>query len=168
MKSPRGETGKFAHISLLLLGLFILAVPVSAINVTAADPVTILPPDQTYIQFEIWVCLFALVFIFLALSLWPGIMGPDLWAGLAFVFSAATAYLSTAIQFQSVSVIALNETDVLIQPVSMVAYPPYLPYMLAAVTLISIVNVVRVVWEVYLKPRRNAKYIERGETPPMD
>ncbi|MFA5409176.1 MAG: hypothetical protein WC343_10450, partial [Bacilli bacterium] len=82
-------------IALLLL----LITPAAAVNVTATNTTTVLPADVAYLPFEIWLPLAIAPFLFLFLSLWPGINAHDLWALLAFIFSAAAAYLSTAIAF---------------------------------------------------------------------
>ena len=50
----------------------------SAANVTVADPVQVLPAAQTYLPVEIWTLLFALTWVCLGLSLWPGIEGVPL------------------------------------------------------------------------------------------
>lgn len=158
-------TPRISFLPLLVLISF-LAAPASAVNITAADVTTILPPDAAYIPFEIWLPIAIAPFLFLFLSLYPNVGAHDLWAILAFVFSAAAAYLSTAIAFAATHTEVIDGT-VCVVPVETVVHPAGVPYLLLAVTLASIINVWRVVWEEYLRPIRDAKLRERGEMPPM-
>ena len=138
----------------------------TAAATTIANTTTILPPDIAYIPFEIWLPVAIAPFLLLYLSLWPGIRAHDLWATLAFVGSAAAAYLSTAITFTSTHTEVINETIYII-PVETIASPPFLPYLFLTITLISILNLVRVVWEDYFRPVRDQKLLESGEMPPL-
>lgn len=158
-------TPRISFLPLLVL-FSSLAAPATAINVTAANTTTILPPDAAYIPFEIWIPLAIAPFICLFLSLYPNVGAHDLWALLAFIFSAAAAYLSTGISF------ATTHTEVVdgaihIVPVETIVHPAGVPYLLLGVALVSVINVWRVVWEEYLRPIRDAKLMERGEMPPM-
>ena len=150
----------------LLIGLTLLIAPATAINVTASPTTTILPPDIAYIPFQIWLPLAIAPFIFLFLSIWRGIASHDLWAVLAFIFSASAAYLSTAIAFVTTHTEVAGDTIHVI-PVEIIAHPPYLPYLLSIVTAISVINLVRVVWEDYFHPIRDQELLDSGNMPPL-
>lgn len=134
----------------------------SAANVTVADPVQIVPAAQSYLPFEIWTLLFALTWICLGLSLWPGIEGRDMWAGLAAVLAAAVAWLTGHISFNSIHPVLLVDGDVLIQPVQIIIQPPYLGLLMIGVFLLAVVNAFRVIWLIYLKPIRDIDLANRG------
>lgn len=150
----------------VLAFLLLLITPAAAINVTATNTTTILPTDVAYLPFEIWLPLAIAPFIFLFLSIWTGISAHDLWALLAFVFSAAAAYLSTAIAFVTTHTEVIDGS-IYVVPVEIVTHPPYLPYLLLLITVISVVNMIRVIWEDYFRPIRDAKLMEAGEMPPL-
>jgi hypothetical protein len=149
-------------IALLLL----LITPAAAVNVTATNTTTVLPADVAYLPFEIWLPLAIAPFLFLFLSLWPGINAHDLWALLAFIFSAAAAYLSTAIAFVTTHTEVIDG-EIFVIPVEIVTHPPYLPYLISIITAISVINLIRVVWEDYFRPIRDEKLMETGDMPPM-
>ncbi len=149
-------------IALLLL----LITPAAAVNVTATNTTTVLPADVAYLPFEIWLPLAIAPFLFLFLSLWSGISAHDLWALLAFIFSAAAAYLSTAIAFVTTHTEVIDGA-IYVVPVEIVAHPPYIPHLIGLITAISVINMIRVVWEDYFRPIRDAKLMESGEMPPM-
>ena len=151
---------------LFVLILLLLITPAAAVNVTATNTTTILPADVAYLPFEIWLPLAIAPFIFLFLSIWTGISAHDLWALLAFVFSAAAAYLSTAIAFVTTHTEVIDGS-IYVVPVEIVTHPPYLPYLLLLITVISVVNMIRVIWEDYFRPIRDAKLMEAGEMPPL-
>ena len=153
-------------LPLFVLTLLLLITPAAAVNVTATNTTTILPADVAYLPFEIWLPLAIAPFIFLFLSLWTGISAHDLWALLAFVFSAAAAYLSTAIAFVTTHTEVIDGA-IYVVPVEIVTHPPYLPYLLLLITVISVVNMIRVIWEDYFRPIRDAKLMEAGEMPPL-
>lgn len=134
----------------------------SAANVTVADPVQVLPAAQTYLPVEIWTLLFALTWICLGLSLWPGIEGRDMWAGLAGVLAAAVAWLSGHISFNSIHPILLTDGDILIQPVQCLIQPPYLGLLMIGVFLLAVVNAFRVVWLIYIRPIRDLRLVDQG------
>ena len=150
----------------VLAFLLLLITPAAAINVTATNTTTILPTDVAYLPFEIWLPLAIAPFLFLFLSLWTGISAHDLWALLAFVFSAAAAYLSTAIAFVTTHTEVIDGA-IYVVPVEIVAHPPYLPYLIGIIAAISVVNMIRVIWEDYFRPIRDAELMESGETPPL-
>ncbi len=135
---------------------------VSAANVTVADPVQIVPTASTYLPFEIWTLLFALTWICLGLSLWSGIEGRDMWAGLAAILAAAVAWLSGYISFNTVHPLLLADGTVLIQPVQFIIQPPYLGLFMIGVFLLAVVNAFRVIWLIYLKPIRDIDLANRG------
>ena len=151
---------------LFVLILLLLITPAAAVNVTATNTTTILPADVAYLPFEIWLPLAIAPFIFLFLSIWTGISAHDLWALLAFVFSAAAAYLSTAIAFVTTHTEVIDGS-IYVVPVEIVTHPPYLPYLLLLITVISVVNMIRVIWVDYFRPIRDAKLMEAGEMPPL-
>lgn len=134
----------------------------SAANVTVADPVQVLPAAQTYLPFEIWTLLFALTWVCLGLSLWPGIEGRDMWAGLAALLAAAVAWLSGYISFNSIHPILLTDGDILIQPVQFLIQPPYLGLLMIGVFLLAVVNAFRVVWLIYIRPIRDLRLVDQG------
>lgn len=146
--------------ALVLSSLLIPAA--AAANVTVADPVQILPAAQTYIPFEIWTLLFALTWVCLGLSLWPGIEGRDMWAGLAALLAAAVAWLSGYISFNSIHPILLIDGDILIQPVQCLIQPPYLGLLMIGVFLLAVVNAFRVVWLIYIRPIRDLRLADQG------
>lgn len=150
----------------VLAFLLLLITPAAAINVTATNTTTILPTDVAYLPFEIWLPLAIAPFVFLFLSLWTGISAHDLWALLAFVFSATAAYLSTAIAFVTTHTEVIDGA-IYVVPVEIVAHPPYLPHLIGIIAAISVVNMIRVIWEDYFRPIRDAKLMESGETPPL-
>ena len=135
---------------------------VSAANVTVADPVQITPAASTYLPFEIWTLLFALTWICLGLSLWSGIEGRDMWAGLAAILAAAVAWLSGYISFNSVHPLLLADGTVFIQPVQFIIQPPYLGLLMIGVFLLAVVNAFRVIWLIYIKPIRDLNLAEQG------
>lgn len=146
--------------ALVLISLFCSAA--SAANVTIADPAQIAPAAQTYLPIEIWVLLFGLTWITLALSLWPGIEGRDMWAGLACILAAAVAWLSSYISVNSVHPILLADGDVLIQPVQYLIQPPYLGLLMIGVFLLAVVNAFRVIWLIYIRPIRDINLENQG------
>lgn len=141
---------------------------VSAANVTVADPVQIVPTASTYLPFEIWTLLFALTWICLGLSLWSGIEGRDMWAGLAAILAAVVAWLSGYISFNSVHPLLLADGTVLIQPVQFIIQPPYLGLFMIGVFLLAVVNAFRVIWLIYIRPIRDLDLSERGYTIEME
>lgn len=134
----------------------------SAANVTVADPVQVLPAAQTYLPFEVWTFLFALTWVCLGLSLWPGIEGRDMWAGLAALLAAAVAWLSGYISINSIHPILLTDGDILIQPVQFLIQPPYLGLLMIGVFLLAVVNAFRVVWLIYIRPIRDLRLVDQG------
>lgn len=139
-----------------------LSPAVSAANVTVADPVQVIPTASTYLPFEIWTLLFALTWICLGLSLWSGIEGRDMWAGLAAILAAAVALLSGHISFNSVHPLLLADGTVLIQPVQFIIQPPYLGLLMIGVFLLAVVNAFRVVWLIYIRPIRDLRLVDQG------
>ncbi|MCK9544266.1 MAG: hypothetical protein M0R03_19785 [Novosphingobium sp.] len=156
---------KFNHLgrisAIITILLFNFISPVAAVNITAANTVTIVSQSHDYVPFEIWILLFALTWICLALSLWKEIEGKDMWALLAAILAAVVAWLSAYISFNSIQLVILNDTAI-IQPVQCVYQTQYIVYIMWGVFLVALINVFRVIWLEYLKPIRDDKLEMQG------
>ena len=133
---------------LVLLGVILAAIisPGAAAEVNNTS-VFIDPGDQAYVQFEIWICLFATTLLFLILS----IILPrcnDICAVLAVLFSSVVAYTSLSLEFFDTVVVS----DTAVQ-IHYLAHHSWLALLMAGVFIVCVINVFRVAFENYwIKP----------------
>jgi hypothetical protein len=148
----------FKKVSILLFVLLFgaLALPAAAAeNVTTIEKTVIDSGEQAYVQFEIWLVLFVLTFLFFFHS-WIFIRNTDITAVLAFVFSGLTAALSGYIEFHSVQVVAMTD-GIAIVPISYIAHPPWLQYIMIGMSFIAILNMWRVAKDLYFPGRQQRR-----------
>lgn len=132
---------------LVLVGIALPAAVAASENVTTLEPVVIDSGGRAYIQFEIWVLLFILLFVFLFHS-WVFEKNIEITALFAFLFSAMLAWLTGFIEFHSVQVLE-TAAGITVVPVSYVAHPVYITYLMIGLMIFSIINVWRAVKIVY-------------------
>jgi hypothetical protein len=117
-------------------------------NITTLNTTVIDPGDLAYVPWEIWVVLFALVFIFFFHSIIFK-RNSEITAIISAVLAAVTAYLSGYISFSSVEVVTFATGNSTVQPVSYIAHPTWLAYLMLLMFLVGIVNTWRCVHENY-------------------
>lgn len=101
------------------------------------------PGDQAYVQFEIWVCLFATTILFLILS-FVLLRCTDICAILATLFASVTAYITLSLEF--FDVVVAGDTAVLVH---YTCHHTWLALLMLAVFLVCLVNSFRVAFDVY-------------------
>jgi len=117
-------------------------------NITTLNTTVIDPGDLAYVPWEIWVVLFALVFIFFFHSILFK-RNSEITALISTILAAAVAYLSGYISFSSVEVVTFATGNSTVQPVSYIVQPPWLAYLMLMMFLVGIVNTWRCVHENY-------------------
>lgn len=136
------NTSKITSLGILVVILAAIISPGAAAEVNNTS-VFIDPGDQAYVQFEIWVCLFATTILFLILS----IILPrcnDICAVLAVLFSSVVAYTSLSLEFFDAVVVS----DTVVQ-IHYLAHHSWLALLMLGVFLVCLINVFRVAFELY-------------------
>jgi hypothetical protein len=118
-------------------------------NITTLNTTVIDPGDLAYVPFEIWVVLFALVFLFFFHSIIFK-RNSEITAIISTLLAAVTAYLSGYIEFSSVEVVTFATGNSTVQPVSYISHPVWLGWLMMGMFLIGIINTWRCVHENYL------------------
>jgi hypothetical protein len=129
-------------------------------NITTLNTTVIDPGDLAYVPFEIWVVLFALVFIFFFHSIIFS-RNSEITAIISAILAAVTAYLSGFIEFSSVEVVTFATGNSTVQPVSYISHPPWLAYIMLMMFFVGVVNTWRCVHENYLAKVPEPKYGRR-------
>jgi len=129
-------------------------------NITTLNTTVIDPGDLAYVPFEIWVVLFALVFIFFFHSIIFS-RNSEITAIISAILAAVTAYLSGFIEFSSVEVVTFATGNSTVQPVSYISHPPWLAYIMLMMFFVGVVNTWRCVQENYLAKVPEPKYGRR-------
>ena len=117
-------------------------------NITTLNTTVIDPGDLAYVPFEIWVVLFALVFIFFFHSIIFK-RNSEITAIISAILAAITAFLSGFIEFSSVEVVTFASGNSTVQPVSYISHPTWLALTMMLMFFIGIFNVWRCVHENY-------------------
>lgn len=129
-------------------------------NITTLNTTVIDPGDLAYVPFEIWIVLFALVFIFFFHSIIFN-RNSEITAIISAILAAVTAYLSGFIEFGSVEVVTFATGNSTVQPVSYISHPPWLAYIMLMMFFVGVVNTWRCVHENYLAKVPEPKYGRR-------
>lgn len=117
-------------------------------NITTLNTTVIDPGDLAYVPFEIWVVLFALVFIFFFHSIIFK-RNAEITAIISTILAAITAYLSGYIEFSSVEVVTFATGNSTVQPVSYISHPAWLAWTMMLMFFVGIINTWRCVHENY-------------------
>jgi len=136
------NTSKIIGVLTLVMVLTAIISPGTAAEVNNTS-VFIDPGDQAYVQFEIWVCLFATTILFLMAS----IILPrcnDICAVLAVLFSSVVAYTSLSLEFFETVVVS----DTAVQ-IHYLAHHSWLALLMLGLFLVCLINVFRVAFELY-------------------
>lgn len=129
-------------------------------NITTLNTTVIDPGDLAYVPFEIWVVLFAMVFIFFFHSIIFK-RNSEITAVISAILAIVTAYLSGYIEFSTVEVVTFATGNSTVQPVSYISHPIWLAYIMVMMFLIGILNSWRCVHENYLATVPEADYGRR-------
>ena len=142
------NTSKITILGILVVILAAMISPGTAAEVNTTSAI-IDPGDQAYVQFEIWVCLFATTLLFLILSfILPRCT--DICAVLAVLFASVVAYTTLSIEF--FETVVVNETAVQIH---YLAHHSWLAILMGGLFLVCLINVFRIAFELYwIKPTR--------------
>lgn len=118
-------------------------------NITTLNTTVIDPGDLAYVPFEIWVVLFALVFIFFFHSIIFK-RNSEITAIISTILAVITAFLSGYIEFSTIEVVTFASGNSTVQPVSYISHPTWLAWIMMLMFFVGIFNIWRCVHENYL------------------
>lgn len=144
-------------IILVVLAIALVA-PVSAANATVNDPVVIVDNYQGYVQFEFWVYLSILLWIFFFCSIFV-LESSDMTSGMAFLLSCFLVVIAFGINFSSIEVVPVSG-DVVIQQVQHVTRSVWIIGFQFIMFGICLINFIRLAFREYWERRRKQPYAD--------
>jgi hypothetical protein len=152
-----GKTPLF--ILLLLVALAIaLVTPVSGANATVNDPVVIVDNYQGYVQFEFWLYLSILMWIFFFCSIFI-LESSDMTGGMAFLLSCFLIFIAFGINFNTIEVLPVSG-DIIVQPVQHITRNVFIIGFQFIMFGICLINFIRLAFREYWERRRKHPYAD--------